>query len=69
VKTSDFPGDNDIRNRFSEDDMDEVNSWFACDSERPTVEDRYVRLFTGRDRWAERQRERKHAGKKAGKHN
>jgi hypothetical protein len=55
--------------KFSDEDLESVNLWFDSDLEGCTAEDNYVRLLTGRDRWAERQPKKKHAGKKAGKHN
>lgn len=46
--------------KFSDEDMESAILWFDGDgdSEGPTVEDHYVRLLTGRDRWAERNRKR-----------
>ena len=40
--------------KFSNDEMDSIDTWFACDPVEPTAEDYYVKLFTNRDRWAER---------------
>jgi hypothetical protein len=54
LKTPDFTIDNVVVDKFTEDDMDSVECWFACDPDEPTAEDSYVRLLTGRDRWAER---------------
>lgn len=54
LKTSDFTIDNVIVDEFTEDDMDSVDNWFASDRDERTAEDSYVLLFTGRDRWAER---------------
>jgi hypothetical protein len=39
---------------FTEEEVDSINSLFACDQEKPTPEDTYVELFTDRDRWTER---------------
>jgi hypothetical protein len=55
-----------IVDKFDKDGTDVVKFWFACDSEGTTVEDRYVRLLTGRDRWAERNapNRKRHTGRK-----
>ena len=56
--------------KFSDDDMESVNMWFAGDDDPDglTHEDTYVRLLTGRDRWAERKRpkRKRRAAKKTG---
>jgi hypothetical protein len=54
LKTPVFTIDNVIVDEFTEADMDSVDCWFASDPLERTAEDYYVRLFTGRDRWAER---------------
>ena len=54
LKTSDFTIDNVILDKFTDDNMDSVECWFTSDPLERTAEDSYVRLFTGRDRWAER---------------
>jgi hypothetical protein len=53
LKTPDFTIDNVDVDRFTADEMDSIERWFACDPDEPTAEDSYVRLLTGRNRWAE----------------
>ena len=62
----DFCSANVNVDKFSDDDMSSVDMWFAGegDPDGYTHEDHYVKLLTGRDRWAERKR-RRGAGKKA----
>jgi hypothetical protein len=57
--------------KFSDDDLESVILWFDGDgdSKGHTLEDHYVRLLTGRDRWAERNPKRKRPVKKTRKHN
>jgi hypothetical protein len=43
-----------IVDKFTNEEKDAIDKWFACDPEEPTVEDRYVELLTDRDRWSER---------------
>ncbi|MGB7728503.1 MAG: hypothetical protein WBL50_10750 [Candidatus Acidiferrum sp.] len=52
--------------KLLEDDLCSFESWFACDAEERTLEDRYLRLLTGRDRFAERKPNKKRRAAKKG---
>jgi len=61
LKTPEFNLANVNVSEFTDDDMESIYIWFDSDPEEPTLEDNYVELFTGRDRWKERNRKRRAA--------
>jgi hypothetical protein len=49
--------------KFNDDDLETVMTEFGSGREQGAFEDGFVEVFTGRDRWAERERKRRAAKK------